>query len=93
MSEVEDLNALPAGELHDRAVKLAVSRGDVKFLWRLLTEIPAAEAAAGDLRRGQTDIMRVTALIADFVTVGDTDVAEALRPLYLDYLREAGHET
>lgn len=86
MPDIENLDALPAGELHDRAVKLAVSRGDVKFLWRLLRDIPAAEAAAGDPRRGQTDILHVTALISDFIASGEGDVAEALRPVYLDYL-------
>jgi hypothetical protein len=83
----EDLDALSSRELHDRAIKLAVSRRDVRFLWRLLREIPAAQAAAGDLRRGETDIVRATALISDFLQSGEGDVAEALRPLYLEYLR------
>jgi hypothetical protein len=83
----EDLDALSSRELHDRAIKLAVSRRDVRFLWRLLREIPAAQSAAGDLHRGETDILRVTALISDFMQSGEGDVAEALRPLYLEYLR------
>jgi hypothetical protein len=83
----EDLDALSSRELHDRAIKLAVSRRDVRFVWRLLREIPAAQAAAGDLRRGETDIVRATALISDFMQSGAGDVAEALRPLYLEYLR------
>jgi hypothetical protein len=86
MPDIEDLDALSSGELHDRAVKLAVGRGDVKFLWRLLRNIPAAEAIAGDPGRGQTDILHVTALISDFMASGEGDVAEALRPLYLEYL-------
>ncbi|MCW2902719.1 MAG: hypothetical protein JWO67_4984 [Streptosporangiaceae bacterium] len=86
MSDTGELEALSSRELHDRAVKLAVARGDVKFLWRLLRDIPAAEAAVGDVRRGQTDIMRITALISDFVLAGEGEIADALRPVYLDYL-------
>jgi hypothetical protein len=87
MAEAEDLDALSSRELHDRAIRLAVSRRDVRFLWRLLREIPAAQAAAGDLRRGETDVIRVSALISDLMRSGEGDVAEALRPIYLDYLR------
>lgn len=46
MAEIADLESLPTKELHDRAVKLAARRGDIKFLWELLKSIPAAEAAA-----------------------------------------------
>jgi hypothetical protein len=81
-----DLETLSSRELHDRAVKRAVNHGDVGFLWRLLREIPAAEAATGDLERSQTDIMRVFGLVTDFVGSGDGELGEALRPVYLDYL-------
>lgn len=83
----DDLDALSSRELHDRAIKLAVDRRDVRFLWRLLREIPAAQAAAGDLRRGEMDVIRVSALISDFMRSGEGGIAEALRPIYLDYLR------
>ncbi|BEK85375.1 hypothetical protein NSERKGN1266_13260 [Nocardia seriolae] len=33
MAEIADLESLPTKELHDRAVKLAARRGDIKFLW------------------------------------------------------------
>jgi hypothetical protein len=88
MSDAEDLDALSSRELHDRAIKLAVGRRDLRFLWRLLREIPAAQAAAGDLRRGETDVIRASALINDFMRSGEGEVAEALRPLYLAYLRD-----
>ena len=81
-----DLETLSSRELHDRAVKRAVSHGDVGFLWKLLRQIPAAEAAAGDLERSNTDIMRVFGLVTDFVGSGDGELGEALRPVYLDYL-------
>ncbi|GAA2103683.1 hypothetical protein [Actinomadura alba] len=90
MPDIENLDALSSGELHDRAVRLAVSRGDVKFLWDLLRDIPAAKAAAGDPRGGQDDILHVTALIRDFITAGEGEVAEGLRPVYLDYLSNTG---
>jgi hypothetical protein len=32
--------------------------------------------------------MKLSALIADTVDSGDSDVADALRPLYLDYLNK-----
>lgn len=81
-----DLETLSSRELHDLAVKRAVNHGDVGFLWKLLREIPAAEAAAGDLERSRTDIMRVLGLVTDFVGAGDGELGEALRPVYLDYL-------
>jgi hypothetical protein len=81
-----DLETLSSRELHDRAVKRAVSHGDVGFLWNLLRQIPAAEAAIGDLERSKTDIMRVFGLVTDFAAAGDGELGEALRPVYIDYL-------
>ena len=49
----EDLEALSSRELHDRAVRRAVHHLDVAFLWRLLKELPAGEAAAKDLHDGR----------------------------------------
>jgi hypothetical protein len=86
MAEVEDLSALSAKELHDRAIKLALQRGDVRFLWKLMSEIPAAQAATGDLDRSNSDLLHISSLLSDFALAGDGKVAEALRPLYLDYL-------
>jgi hypothetical protein len=89
MADVEDLDALSAKELHDRAIRLALHRGDVKFLWRLMSEIPAAQAATGDLDRSNSDLLHISALLSDFALAGDGRVAEALRPLYAEYL--TGH--
>ena len=36
------------------------------------------------------DITKVTALLSDAIDSGKGDVAEALRPLYLDYLEKPG---
>ncbi|WP_040782482.1 hypothetical protein [Nocardia pneumoniae] len=86
MSGNEDLEKLSSKELHDRAMKLAVRRGDVKFLWRLLTSIPAAEAAAGNVGESEADIKYVLPMIDDYIHAGDSAVAEVLRPVYLEYL-------
>lgn len=84
------LDTLPSSELHDRATRLAWRRLDVSFLWDLLRTIPEARAAAGDEERSETDIMRPLALLNDLVDADRGDLAEALRPLYVDYLLEHG---
>ncbi|RJO75810.1 hypothetical protein D5S18_13610 [Nocardia panacis] len=88
MAEKEQLEQLSSKELHDRAVKLAVRRGDVKFLWQLLTRIPAAEVAAGNLGESEMDIKYVLPLLDDYIHAGDGALAEQLRPFYLEYLAE-----
>ncbi|MCP2275054.1 hypothetical protein SAMN04244553_2417 [Nocardia amikacinitolerans] len=86
MAGNEELENLSSKELHDRAVRLAVRRGDIKYLWQLLTRIPAAEAAAGNVGESEADIKFVLPLIDDYIHAGDGAVAEQLRPFYLDYL-------
>jgi hypothetical protein len=88
MAETQDLDALSSKELHDRALQLARKHGDLKFLWRLLREIPAAEAATGDLDRSTTDQLHLISLLTDFTRSGEGDVADALRPLYIEYITE-----
>jgi hypothetical protein len=89
----DDLDALSSRELHDLAVRRALHHADVEFLWELLRAIPAAEASEGhDIESGR-DITKVSALISDAIDSGEGDLAEALRPLYIDYLTKhgAGH--
>lgn len=88
MTDRAELEALSSQELHDRATRLAWRRLDVGFLWSLLSTIPEARAAAGDEERAETDIMRPLALLNDLVDADRGELAEALRPLYLDYLSE-----
>ena len=72
------------------AVRRALHHVDVEFLWELLRAIPAAEASEGhDIEAGR-DITKVTALLGDAIDSGKGEVAEALRPLYLDYLVRHG---
>jgi hypothetical protein len=82
----EDLENLTSKELHDRAVERAVHRLDVAFLWRLLRAIPAAEAAAGHPDQAEADVSHLSAIINELVHSGDGEVADALRPLYIEYL-------
>ncbi|MEV5651455.1 hypothetical protein AB0L57_24665 [Nocardia sp. NPDC052254] len=87
MSDPAELDKLSSKELHDRAVKHAVRHGDVKFLWRLLEQIPAAAAATGDLGESEADIKYVVPMLDDYVHAGEGKIAEVLRPLYIEYLR------
>ncbi|MBB2911362.1 hypothetical protein FHS43_002627 [Streptosporangium becharense] len=84
--ETDELEALPARELHDRAVHYAVHHGDFGFLWELLKVIPAAEAATGNDDRTANDLSRISALLSDAVASGHGELGEALRPFYIDYL-------
>ncbi|GAA2912261.1 hypothetical protein GCM10010517_78830 [Streptosporangium fragile] len=84
--ETDELEALSARELHDRAVHYAVHHGDFGFLWELLKVIPAAEASAGHDDETANDLSRVSALLSDAVASGHGELGEALRPFYIDYL-------
>ncbi|GAA4075164.1 hypothetical protein ACIBH1_16075 [Nonomuraea sp. NPDC050663] len=84
--DVEELETLPASELHDRAVRYAVRHGDFGFLWELLKVIPAAEAASGHSNESANDLSRVSALLSDAMAAGEGELGEALKPVYVDYL-------
>ncbi|MBV9444810.1 MAG: hypothetical protein JO345_02785 [Streptosporangiaceae bacterium] len=86
MTTREELDALSSRELHDMATRRAIHHLDVEFLWELLRAIPAAEAGEGHPAHGAMDINMVSGLLSDAITSGETDVADALRPLYIDYL-------
>jgi hypothetical protein len=86
----DELEALSSRELHDLAVRRALHHVDVEFLWQLLRAIPAAEASEGHSNEAGRDISKVSALVDDAIDSGEGDVAEALRPLYLDYLVRHG---
>jgi hypothetical protein len=84
----DDLEQLPTRELHDRAVRRAERHLDVRFFWRLLQAIPAAETARGDIGEADFDIQSSKGLIKDALHSGDGELGEALRPLFIDYLRK-----
>jgi hypothetical protein len=83
-----ELEQLPTQELHERALHRAEKHLDVKFFWSLLQAIPAAKAASGELKEADFDIQYTRGLIFDALRSGDGDISEALRPLYIDYLRK-----
>jgi hypothetical protein len=84
----EDLEALSTHELHDRAVRRAERHLDVKFFWELLHYIPAAESASGDEGEASYDIQFSKGLISDAVRSGEGELGEAMRPVFIDYLRK-----
>ncbi len=83
-----DLEALSSRELHDMAMRRALHHADVKFLWQLLRVIPAAEESAGHPAEAGADLTQASALIGNALDSGKGEIAEALRPLYIDYLRK-----
>ena len=90
MTTRDELDALSSRELHDLAVRRALRHVDVEFLWELARAIPAAEASEGNSVEAGRDITKVTVLISDAINSGQGEVAEALRPLYIDYLAKHG---
>lgn len=88
MTDRAELEGLSSSELHDRATRLAWRRLDVRFLWGLLKTIPEAEAAAGNLERSETDIVRPLALLNDLIDADRGELADALRPFYIGYLEK-----
>ena len=90
MTESDGLDELSSGELHDLAVRRARRHLDAKFFWDLMQVLPAAETAAGEFDEAQLDVQRISAHVDDVTQSGQGEVAELLRPFYLDYLRRHG---
>jgi len=84
----DSLQELSTQELHDRAIHRAETHLDVKFFWSLLQLIPAAEAASGDPGEAEFDVQFSKGLISDALHSGDGALGEALRPVFIDYLRK-----
>jgi hypothetical protein len=77
-------------ELHDLAVRHARRHVDIRFFWTLMEVLPAAQAAAGDLREAEADVAQMSAHLNDITDAGRGEVAELLRPFYIDYLTRKG---
>ncbi len=90
MPDDDELDALSARELHDLAVRYALRHLDIAFFIRLMRDLPVAEAASGRFDEAEADAMTLRAHIDDVTDAGEGEVAELLRPLYLEYLREHG---
>jgi hypothetical protein len=90
MTDDDGLDALSAEELHDLAVSYARKHLDVRFFWDLTQILPAAEAAAGELDEAEADVFELGARVDDLTDSGRGEVAEMLRPFYIEYLRRHG---
>ena len=86
----DELDALSSHELHDLAVRRALYHVDVEFFWELLRAIPAAEASEGHSDEAGRDVAHLSVLLDDAIDSGEGDVADALRPIYVDYLVKHG---
>jgi hypothetical protein len=88
MATREELEALSSEELHDRATQHALRHANVRFFWQLLRALPAAEASIGEMDEARTDVQSLYGRLNDLRHSGEGEVAEALRPFYLDYLEK-----
>ena len=91
MTDRHELEQLSSQELHDRAMKRARHHLDVKFLWNVIQMTPAAEMAAGESDEAERDALHWSTQVTEAIN-HDTDnkLADALRPVYIDYLAEHG---
>jgi hypothetical protein len=93
MTTAEELDKLSTKELHDRAFSVARRRLDVRFFWNVLEYAPVAEAAAGHNLHADADVMSIQATVQDATNSGESEVADALRPVYIEYLlKHESHE-
>lgn len=83
-----ELEQLSGEQLHDLAVRRAIKHVDIKFFWRLLESLPAAEAAAGNVDKANADLQSTLAHVDDITDSGRGETAELLRPIYVDYLAD-----
>jgi hypothetical protein len=88
MADDDGLDQLSSHELHDLAVHRAKRHLDARFFYDLMKTLPVAEAGAGDMEGSENDIMRLSAHVDDVTDAGKGEVAELMRPFYLDYLRK-----
>ena len=87
MSDPANLESLSSKELHDRALAKAAKHVDVRFFWRLFQALPAAEAAIGEQDEAEADVMSLSGRLNDLTHSGEGELADALRPLYIEYLQ------
>jgi hypothetical protein len=90
VSDADGLERLSSPELHDLAVSRAKRHLDARFFWELMRLLPTAEAAAGELDEAEADVMKLSAHVDDVADAGRGEVADLMRPFYLEYLRRHG---
>ena len=86
MTRREQLERLSSEDLHDLAVRRAAKHLDAGFFWRLFGAIPAAESGIGQVEKADSEVESLLARLDDLSDSGKGELADALRPLYLDYL-------
>ena len=84
----DGLDRLSSHDLHDFAVQRAMRHADVRFFYDLIRALPVAETGAGDLAEAENDEFHLSAHVNDLTDSGRGEVAELLRPVYLEYLRK-----
>ena len=90
MADGDGLEQLSSEQLHDLAVKRARKHLDARFFWNLMKYLPAAEAAAGEWEDMENDVDRISGHLDDITDSGRGEVADNLRPFYIEYLRDHG---
>ena len=90
MSTPDPLDQLSSEVLHDLAVRRALRHVDVRFFWKLLAVLPAAEVVAGEEEEADLDVFTLRGHLDDLTDSGRGETAESLRPFYLEYLRRHG---
>jgi len=88
MPTFEELDAQTSKQLHDKAVLTALKRLDVHFFLKLLSTVPIAEAMAGHQEESNEDVIYLSKRLNDAIHADEGELADALRPLYIDYLLE-----
>lgn len=84
----DGLDRLSSAELHDLAVGRAKRHADARFFTDLAGLLPVAEAGAGQHLESQDEVFDPAAHFNDVADSGRGEVAELLRPFYLEYLRK-----
>src|SRR3954447_23370682 len=84
------LDRLSSKDHHDLAVRRPKRPLDLPFFWHLMQVLPAAEAVAGRTEDEQADMQFALAHIDDVTDAGEGEVADQLRPVYVDSLRRHG---
>lgn len=86
-----DFEHISTDDLRERAVELARRRWDVRFFWKLLGLLPAAEAVAGNTEAGEASVAQASGFLYEALAAeNDPKVQEALRPVYVQYLADHG---
>jgi hypothetical protein len=86
MTDPGALDNVSSARLHDLAVRHALRHLDVGFFIDLMRKLPVAEAAVGQVDEAEADVLMLRAHLDDITDSGRGEVAEMLRPFYVEYL-------